>query len=134
VKNSKLKRYFFAVVGILLVGLAGIGVVLPGIPTVGPLMLASFFLLKSSPALERRLIRNRFFARYIGYLDGTTEMPIQTRVSSILMMWLSITASGLIIYFFGAGQIWLLVTLAIAGLTGTVFIWRFRRSPRDVTA
>ena len=133
-ENSKLKRCFFAVVGVLLVGLAGIGVVLPGIPTVGPLMLASFFLLKSFPALESRLIRNRFFARYIGYLDGTSEMPIQARVSSILMMWLSIAASALLIYFFGGGQIWLLVTLAIAGLTGTVFIWRFRRSPQNVTA
>ena len=128
------KRYLFAAIGIILVGLAGIGAVVPGIPTVGPLMLASFFLLKSSPALEKRLIRNRFFGKYIGYLDGSTEMPMQTRVSSILMMWTSITISGLIIYFFGSGQIWLLVLLAAAGTVGTVFIWRFRRSTGEVTA
>ncbi len=128
--NSKIKRYAYAIVGILLVCLAGIGAVLPGIPTVGPLMLASYFLLKSSPALEKRLVRNRFFARYIYYLDGTTEMPIRTRVSSILMMWISISISGLFIYQFGSGQSWLLVTLALAGVTGTVFIWRFRRSSR----
>lgn len=132
--NSRPKRYLYAAVGVFLVGLAAIGAVLPGIPTVGPLMLASFFLLKSFPSLEKRLVRNRFFGKYIRYLDGTIEMPIQTRVSSILMMWISITVSGLIIYFSGANQIWLLVTLAIAGLIGTVFIWRFRRAPREVTA
>lgn len=132
--NSRPKRYLYAAVGVFLVGLAAIGAVLPGIPTVGPLMLASFFLLKSFPSLEKRLVRNRFFGKYIRYLDGTIEMPIQTRVSSILMMWISITVSGLIIYFSGTNQIWLLVTLVIAGLIGTVFIWRFRRAPREVTA
>ena len=133
-KNSKFKRCVFAVLGILLVGLAAIGAVLPGIPTVGPLMLASFLLVKSAPALEKRLIRNRFFAKYLYYLDGTNEMPVKARVSSILMMWISITISGLIIFFFGTGQKWLLVVLAIAGLVGTIFIWRFRRSTREVTA
>ena len=132
--NSKLKRYFFAAVGTFLVGFAGIGAVLPGIPTVGPLMLASYFLLKSSPALEKRLIRNRFFATYIHYLDGTTEMPLKTRVASILMMWISITISGLIIYFSGTGRTWLLSILAVAGLIGTMFIWRFRRSSTETKA
>lgn len=128
------KRILYAAIGILLVGLAGIGAVLPGIPTVGPLMLASYFLLKSFPALEQRLVRNRFFARYIGYLDGSTEMPMQTRVASILMMWLSITLSGLMIYFLGPGRGWLLVVLGLAGIFGTLFIWRFRRAPGKATA
>ena len=132
--NSKFKRCVFAGLGILLAGLAAIGAVLPGIPTVGPLMLASFFLVKSSPALEKRLIRNRFFAKYLYYLDGTNEMPVKARISSILMMWISISISGLTIFFFGAGQKWLLVVLAIAGMVGTIFIWRFRRSTREATA
>ena len=128
VEISRPKRFVFAVIGVGLVGLAGIGAVLPGIPTVGPLMLASFFLLKSSPALEKRLVRNRFFGKYICYLDGTSELPTRTRISSIAMMWVSIFISGLIIHFSSPGRIWLLVVLAIAGLIGTVFIWRFRRS------
>ena len=132
-EHSKLKRFLFALFGILLVGLAGIGAVLPGIPTVGPLMLASFLLLKSSPALEKRLVRNRFFGKYICYLDGTNEMPMKARVSSIVMMWISITFSGVIIYF-SASQTWLLITLGIAGLIGTVVILRFRRAPRQSRA
>jgi len=132
VETPKPKRIVFAVIGVGLVGLAGIGAVLPGIPTVGPLMLASFFLLKSSPALEKRLVRNRFFGKYVCYLDGTTELPTRTRVSSIAMMWVSISISGLIIHFTSPGRTWLLVVLGIAGLTGTVVIWRFRRSPVEI--
>lgn len=128
------KRIMYAAIGILLVGLAGIGAVLPGIPTVGPLMLASYFLLKSSRSLEQRLVRNRFFAKYVGYLDGSTEMPMKTRVASIVMMWVSITLSGTMIYWLGPGQRWLLLVLGLAGVIGTIFIWRFRRTLREPDA
>ena len=74
--NSKFKRYIHATIGFLFVIVAAIGAVLPGIPTVGPLMLASFFLLKSSPALEKRLVRNRFFGKYLAHLDGNWRYQV----------------------------------------------------------
>ncbi len=126
--NSKLKRYTHATIGLLFVVVAAVGAVLPGIPTVGPLMLASFFLLKSSPALEKRLVRNRFFAKYLAYIDGTTPMTNRMRISSILMMWLSISISATISMLTGDIKFWLIGILVIAGLIGTVFIWRYRRS------
>ncbi|MDA7858449.1 YbaN family protein [Mariniblastus sp.] len=126
--NSKLKRYTHATIGLLFVVVAAVGAVLPGIPTVGPLMLASFFLLKSSPALEKRLVRNRFFAKYLAYIDGTAPMTNRMRISSILMMWLSISISATISMLTGDIKFWLIGILVIAGLIGTVFIWRYRRS------
>ena len=125
-ENFAIRRRIYALAGVTLVGVAGIGAMLPGIPTVGPLLLASYFLMKSSPALEKRLIRNRFFGKYIRYLDGTSEWTTRMRLSSIAMMWVSITLSGMAIYF-GSGQTCLLAILALAGLVGTVFILRFRR-------
>ncbi|MGY8749040.1 MAG: YbaN family protein [Pirellulales bacterium] len=125
--NSKFKRYTHAAIGILFVILAAVGAVLPGIPTVGPLMLASFFLLKSSPALEKRLVRNRFFAKYLAYIDGTTPMTNRMRISSILMMWLSISISAVISMATGDIKFWLIGILVTAGLIGTIFIWRYRR-------
>ena len=105
--------------------LAGVGVALPGIPTVGPLLLGSFFLTKSSPALEKRLIRNKFFARYPPYLDGSESMTTKARLTSIGLMWVSIGLSATILYVSNKAPTWLLVTLLIAGLIGTVFIWNF---------
>lgn len=125
--NSKLKRYTHATIGLLFVIVAAVGAVLPGIPTVGPLMLASFFLLKSSPALEKRLVRNRFFAKYLAYIDGTTPMTNRMRISSILMMWLSISISAAVSLAAGNIKYWLIGVLVTAGLIGTIFIWRYRR-------
>ena len=125
--NSKLKRYTHATIGLLFVIVAAVGAVLPGIPTVGPLMLASFFLLKSSPALEKRLVRNRFFAKYLTYIDGTTPMTNRMRISSILMMWLSISISAAVSMAAGNIKYWLIGVLVTAGLVGTIFIWRYRR-------
>ncbi|MCP4887800.1 MAG: DUF454 domain-containing protein, partial [Planctomycetaceae bacterium] len=48
-----IRRFLLGLLGLLLVLLAAIGVVLPGIPTTGPLILASICLTKSSPRLER---------------------------------------------------------------------------------
>ena len=127
VAATPFRRNVYATIGIILVGVAAVGAILPGIPTVGPLILASYFLTKSSPALEKRLVRNRLFAQYLGYVDGTNPIPLKTRLGSIAMMWLSIAVSALIFHFSGKGPIWLLTTLAVAGLIGTVFIWRFRR-------
>ena len=129
--NSVIKRRLYAAIGVFLVIVAALGAMLPGIPTVGPLLLASFFLMKSSPELEARLIRNRFFGKYLGYLDGSAEWTNQMRLTSIGMMWISITISGLITYFAGPRQIWVPILLVSAGLIGTVFIWRFRRKSKS---
>ena len=85
-ENDATRRAFFAVLGVVFVAIAAVGVFLPLIPTVGPLILASVFLTKASPALERRLVRNRLFARYLHYLDGTKELSTRARLTSIALM------------------------------------------------
>ncbi len=127
-QSNYFKRGLFAVLGVLFVGVAGVGVVLPGIPTVGPLLLASLFLTKSSPRLEQRLIRNRFFARYLPYLDGTSAMSLRARVIAILLMWSSIGLSCLLLGYFENGFGWLAWSVIVSGLIGTVFIMRFGKS------
>ena len=110
------------------VAIAAIGVLLPGIPTVGPLLLASLFLLKSSPSLERRLIRNRFFAKYLPYLDGSSEMSFKARLTSIGLMWASICLSCLMLKYVGNSPGWMVGLVILAGMVGTVFILRFGKS------
>ena len=135
-EKMSLRQKFLAALGVGFVGLAAVGVFLPGIPTVGPLLLASLMFTKSSPWLERRLIRNRFFARYLPYLDGTSEMPARTKLAAICTMWISITISCLLLSFTSsslppATSKWLIGLIVLAGLAGTVFIWQFgkKRSP-----
>jgi uncharacterized protein len=125
------KRYLLAAIGIGFVGLGAIGAILPGIPTVGPLLVASFCFSKSCPWLEKRLIRNRFFARFIGYLDGNEVISLRMRFGTIATMWASIGFSFLALYAIGQYNIVLVVSLVVAGLIGTVVIARFRRVSRN---
>ncbi len=122
-----IRRFFLGVLGLLLVLLAAIGVVLPGIPTTGPLILASICLTKSSPRLERMLVRSRFFAPFHRYLDGEAEMPWRAKVIAIGMMWTAIMLSSLYLWRFQGGPIWLVSLIVASGFVGTVVISRFRR-------
>lgn len=126
-----LGRYLLALVGVFFVGVAAIGVVLPGIPTVGPLILASFLFTKSCPVLEEKLVRNKFFARFLPYLDGSVAMPLRAKLITIAIMWTSITIS-IVAYSLGSfSTIWLTTGLIVAGLIGTVFILRYG-SPAEI--
>ena len=127
------RRLFMASLGLLFVGIAAAGVFLPGIPTVGPLILASIFLTKSSPQLERKLIRNRFFAKYLHYLDGSQELPLRAKLTSIGLMWTSILISSVVLRLSGGGPYWLLAILFLAGIVGTLFILRYGRRKPEVT-
>ncbi len=127
ISRSSLIRWAFAVIGVLFVSVGAIGVFLPGIPTTGPLLAASFFLTKSCPALERRLVRNRWFANYLHYLDGTYRMTDRMRIAAILSMWVSIIVSSLILSQGLAAAKWSTFVLLASGIVGTVVIARFRR-------
>ncbi len=120
-----LKRTVLAMAGIVCVIVGYVGLLLPGIPTVGPLMLASFFFTKSCPYLEKKLIRNRFFAKVLPYMDGQVEMPRQAKLISIGLMWTSISFSVWVMSGSAMGQFWLPLLTILAGVIGTFFIWHF---------
>src|SRR5690349_10596362 len=63
------RRVVYASAGVVFVGIGAVGVFVPGLPTVIWLMGASYLFARSSPHLEAKLIRNRFFGPYLIYLD-----------------------------------------------------------------
>ncbi len=128
VPGSLLKRYLLALAGIICVALGWIGTFVPGLPTVGFLLIASYCFTRSCPWLEQRLIRNRWFARFLHYLDGDLEMPLKARIMALAMMWTSIAVSVTVLMVAGKRNPWLPGTIVVAGIVGTVAIWRFRRS------
>lgn len=87
------RRWLLMSLGVLCVGLAALGVILPGLPTTVFLMAASYLFTKSCPWLEERLIRNRFFAPFLKYLDNPGVMPMRARVVSLAAMWIGVSCS-----------------------------------------
>jgi uncharacterized membrane protein YbaN (DUF454 family) len=117
-------RAVLATTGVLFVGIGAVGAMVPGIPTVGPLLLASYCFSRSFPWLERRLIRNRFFGRFLVYVDNPRTLPLRIRLTGLAMMWLSISISLTTLWLSGGLNVWLLVGIPAAGVIGTFFIMR----------
>jgi len=124
---GRLKRFGLAGLGVGFVFLAAVGVVLPGLPATGPLILASVCLTKSCPWLERRLVRSRFFAPFHRYLDGNAEMPLKARIVAMAMMWICILVSCFSLVRSEMASNWVIMGLVAAGFVGTWVIWRYGR-------
>jgi uncharacterized membrane protein YbaN (DUF454 family) len=122
------RRWTLAAVGVGCVGLAAVGVFVPGMPTTIFLIVASWCLARSCPWLEQRLIRNRFFGPFLRYVDGVEPMPPRAQAVSLALMWMAIGVSaGLLV---GQELTWPAVLTAVLGVIGTAFIVRAGRARR----
>ncbi|XZE22761.1 YbaN family protein [Pirellulaceae bacterium SH449] len=117
----------FTGVGVLFVAVGFVGVFLPGIPTTGPLIVASYFLTRSNPRLQQRLFGSKVFRNYTCYLDGSTPMPLRARISALVCMWVSIFVSCFVMKSASnIGPIFL-TTIVFLGMLGSVMILFYRR-------
>lgn len=117
-------RLLLAAAGVVCVGLAALGVVVPGLPTTIFLILATYLFTRSCPWLEERLIRNRLFAPFLGYLDGSTPMPMKAKVVTMCIMWSFVTLSVVLLSRGLGAQNWVIFAPPAAAVVGTWFILR----------
>ena len=119
---SRSVRRLLVAAGILLTGLGIAGVVLPGVPTTFPLIVAVWCFSRSFPSLEQRLVRIPLFRPYLRYIEGAEPMPLRARLVTLAIMWTFVSLSVVWITAAGAPLIASAVTVALA-LVGTWFIW-----------
>lgn len=131
---GKTKRLLLATAGVILVGIGALGVFVPGLPTTVFLIGASWCFLRSSPALERKLIGSKLFAPYQKYLDGKHVMPTKARVMTIIIIWSMISLSSAMLYSRGKLTPMMMALFASLALIGSIAVWRFRREPKGVAA
>ncbi len=119
-------RWALAGAGVMCFALGAVGAVVPGLPTTVFLLAGSYCLVRSCPALERRLREQPLFRRYTVYLDRNAPLPAGARKAALTGMWVSIALSSALLAWRGASPV-LLGTVVVAGLVGTAAILRFRR-------
>jgi len=123
-KKNKLVRLIYVFIGSIFVGLAIIGIFIPGLPTTPFLILAAYFYIRSSNKLYNWLINNKILGIYIkGYLSGK-GMPLRAKIISLILMW--VFGSLAILYGIPDSLLYIKLIVFILLLIGTIFLLRVK--------
>lgn len=113
VVKSRALRSLFLVLGIFFLGLAFVGIAIPLIPTVGPVLLAAYFFSKSSERFDQWLIENRLFGAIVR--DWRAGLGFTIRAKSIAIGAIILTFTISVVFVIDITVIRVgLVALAIA--------------------
>jgi uncharacterized membrane protein YbaN (DUF454 family) len=121
--RSRTARIVWLTLGLLMTGIAFVGIFLPVIPTTGPVLLAAFSFSKSSERFDRWLVDHRWFGptvRSWRHHHGFTQ-----RVKVLAATFIAITFALTTWAFIARGaSIWWPVGLDVFAVALTVWIWR----------
>jgi len=98
----------------LIIGIMGI--VIPGLPTTPFVLLAASLYLRSSDRLYAKLISNKFIGPYIQKYSIKNGMTLNSKLFSILIMWIMIIISAV----FFLETVHLILIVLLMGMTGTL--------------
>ena len=117
--QSKTKKFLLKVTGIIFVGLAILGVVLPILPTTPFLLVAAACFAKSSPRLQKKLLANKTFGPLIHEWQQHRSIPRKAKRIALLTIILSVVWSA---YLLKSAILTLLVFALVIG--PFIFLWR----------
>ena len=92
--GNKGKVLILKITGIIFVGLAILGVILPILPTTPFLLVAAACFARSSPAMQRRLLANKTFGPMIHDWQKHRSIPRKAKRIALLIMILSVCWSA----------------------------------------
>jgi uncharacterized membrane protein YbaN (DUF454 family) len=127
-RATGLKRLLFVAAGLMCVGLAYLGAILPGLPTTPWVLAASYFFARSSPRLERWLKRSPFFGKLVRDWEEHRGIRRGVKVFAVCMI---VTVVSLSIIFGGLPEWlrWTIGGLALCGICTLVFLVPTIRHP-----
>ena len=121
VVRSGLPRVAWLAAGMVSVGLGGLGVVVPGLPTTVFFIVAASCFARSSPRFERWVLDLPRIGPMVRDHRAGLGMPRRVKVVALSMMWAAILLSGLALRHRPA----VLAGVLALGLAGSAYIlWR----------
>ena len=109
-------RTIFITAGTLCLFIGVVGIFLPGLPTTPFLLLTAGFYVRGSKQLYDRLLLNPYLGKYIIQWQTTRKLPLRTKITAIVLMWIMISLSVL----FLLDSPFVRWTIILTGLAGTV--------------
>lgn len=118
-EQSKTKKALLKITGLLFVGLAVLGVILPILPTTPFLLVAAACFAKSSPRLQKKLLANKTFGPLINEWQQHRSIPRKAKRVALLTIILSVVWSA---YLLKSVMLTALVFVLVIG--PFIFLWR----------
>lgn len=124
-------RIVWLTIGMIAVGLGGIGVVVPGLPTTVFFIVAAWCFGRSSPRFERWVLELPGVGPMVSDHRNGLGMPRRAKAMALTMMWAAILLSA-----FALRERPAVVAIVVAvGLIGTAYIaWRVPTRERVLAA
>lgn len=124
-----MRRGLYLLGGVLSLGLAVAGALLPLLPTTPFLLLSSYCFARSSPKLQRWLLTHPWFGPYLR--DWETHRGVRRSVKVLAV----VTVAGVVTAAWVFGQQSLPMQIAVTGLAtiGLLVVWRLPVVPSNAT-
>mgnify|MGYP001828640502 CR=1 FL=1 len=126
VNSSTLLRWLLLATGLVFVGLAALGAVLPVLPTVPFLLVAAACFARSSARFYQWLLSNRVFGPLIQDWRETRTIPLRAKISAIAAI--ALVGGSSVLFFVANPWAKLGVSVILIGLAG--FLLRLPTSGR----
>lgn len=128
-KARQLRRPIFFVLGLVFLGVALVGIVLPGVPTTITTIVAGYFFARSSPRFDRWLTNHRVLGPIIRDWRAGRGFTRRAKAIAMTAMTVSIVASA-----WAIGVPWVQMILAGCWVWATWMILRQPTKPRPQLA
>ncbi len=114
-------RVWWLAVGFGSVGVGGVGIVVPGLPTTVFFIVAAWCFSRSSPRFEQWVLDLPHIGPLVRDYRAGLGMPRRSKVWAISMVWLAVTLSVVL----SRERPTIAAVIAVAGVIGTAYIaWR----------
>jgi uncharacterized membrane protein YbaN (DUF454 family) len=122
----KITKVFWFILGIILLGIAYIGFIVPGIPWSTPAVGAAFCFAKSSDRMHRWIYNHKIFGPFLNNWKEKRIFPTKAKYLMVVTMLMS-----LIITWFTTKNIILILFVSILMIICIIWGWRYPGSEEE---
>jgi len=116
-----MKKYLFLFLGIVFLVLAYIGILLPGVPAIPFILLATWFFSHSSEKLYQWLLRQKIIRKVLQKYTSGEKISKPLVWFVISQLWVSLIVAQVL---FKPNLVFIIV-LNLLGILGSIFFYRF---------
>lgn len=123
---NKIKKALWMILGFICLGIAYLGIILPGIPWSTPTVVAAYCFAKSSERWHNWIMNHKLFGPFLRNWSEKRVFPTYGRWAMVATMDVS-----LIILWFTTYNWKLVVGVGVGMLACAIWVWRYPSSPEE---